>query len=90
MMAALPVDLVQHQTGLQVLGPGLPQDGMRLRAHTLHNIHQHHGSIGKPDGGRHLRGEIHVARGINHVDEIGAVVCRAGSPQQALRRMKQV
>lgn len=55
-----------------------PRSGGRapnLNAHSLHDVNNHDRAITDADSGRDVRGEVHVARG---VDEINEVVC-AGS-----------
>mmetsp|Transcript_109364 Transcript_109364/g.285113 ORF Transcript_109364/g.285113 Transcript_109364/m.285113 type:complete len:218 (+) Transcript_109364:1376-2029(+) len=64
------VHLVHKQARLHALRQGLAQHGLRLHRAALDAIDDDHGAVGDAECGRDLRGEIHVARGIDEVDQM--------------------
>mmetsp|Transcript_53368 Transcript_53368/g.149108 ORF Transcript_53368/g.149108 Transcript_53368/m.149108 type:complete len:218 (+) Transcript_53368:2214-2867(+) len=64
------VHLVHKQARLHALRQGLAQHGLRLHRAALNAIDNDHGTVGDTEGGRDLGREIHVAGGINKVDQM--------------------
>mmetsp|Transcript_147473 Transcript_147473/g.209339 ORF Transcript_147473/g.209339 Transcript_147473/m.209339 type:complete len:807 (+) Transcript_147473:64-2484(+) len=63
------VHLVDHEHGLDTLTKSLPEHSLGLDAHAFHAVDDHKGTIGHTQGSSHFRGEIHMAWGINQVDQ---------------------
>mmetsp|Transcript_103276 Transcript_103276/g.292474 ORF Transcript_103276/g.292474 Transcript_103276/m.292474 type:complete len:218 (-) Transcript_103276:73-726(-) len=64
------IHLVHKQARLHALRQGLAQHGLRLHRAALNAIDNDHGTVGDTEGGCDLRREIHVARGIDKVDQM--------------------
>ena len=65
------VHFVDEEARLDSLLEGLAQHGLRLDGAALDAVHHHDSSVGDAQGGRDLGREIHVAWGVNEIDEVG-------------------
>ncbi len=70
------VDLVQHRHDLVVRIQRLIDIGQRLRLHPLRGIHHQQRALNRPHGAADLIGEIHMAGGVNQVENIVLTVLR--------------
>ena len=56
------VDLVEHKDGAEALSPRSPQHSGCLDAHALERVDDDERAVAQPRSGRHVHGEVHVAR----------------------------
>ncbi len=52
----------------------LPEHGLGLWHGTFHCIHNYHSTIYGPHGPGHVTAEIHMARRINKIDQVFAIL----------------
>ena len=74
------VDLVQHRDQVQVGLEGQVQVGQRLRLDALGRVDEEDGALARGQRAGHLVGEVHVPRGVDQVEHVGAAI-RAGPGQ---------
>jgi len=65
-----PVDLVDEEDGADPLLEGLPQHRLGLGHGALDGIHEHDRTVDSPHGPGHVTAEVHVSRGVDHVDQV--------------------
>mmetsp|Transcript_57563 Transcript_57563/g.174050 ORF Transcript_57563/g.174050 Transcript_57563/m.174050 type:complete len:960 (+) Transcript_57563:128-3007(+) len=64
------VHLVHEEARLHALRQRLPQHRLRLHGAAFDAVDDHHRAVGDPQGRRHLRGEVHVPRRVDEVDQV--------------------
>ena len=71
------VDLVEHRDDVQVGAEREVEVGQRLRLDPLRRVDQQHRRLARLERPGHLVGEVDVARGVDHVQHVGAGLGRA-------------
>ncbi len=66
------VDLVEHRDDVEVGAHGEVEVGERLRLDALRGVDEQHRGLAGLEGARHLVGEVDVARGVDHVEDVVA------------------
>ena len=66
------VDLVEHRDDVQVGAEREVEVGQGLRLDALGGVDQQHGGLARLERPGHLVGEVDVARGVDHVEHVGA------------------
>ena len=64
------VDLVDHGNDLQVMAQGQVEVGQGLGLHTLTRVHDEKGSFAGRQGPGHFIGKIHMAGGVDQVEDV--------------------
>src|SRR5207244_1578588 len=75
-LRAREVDLVQHRDDVQVGVQREVQVRQRLRLDPLRGVHQQYGALARLERPGHLVGEVHVARRVDHVQDVRRTVGR--------------
>ena len=76
------VDLVQHRDDLEVGVDGQVEVGQRLRLDALRGVDQQDGALAGFEAAGHLVGEVDVAGGVDHVQDVVGVVLLPGQPDR--------
>ena len=69
------VNLVDEKAWLHPFLQRLPENRLRLDSAALNAIHDHNRPVGDAQRRGHFRGEVHMTRGVNQIDEVWLGPC---------------